>query len=1153
MQIGPWSVESGGRVMPFTSSSNCSSSSSDTEHSGEMDVKNPPGATDNPPGGGGVVGVMETEGSSNSTDTPPPPSSPDPPTNTTHTHTNNTNTNKDDTNTNTDETNTTHTHTNNTNTQSHTNNSPSTHTINNNTNNTSPCTHTNDDNNDSTKTHTSSGLTHKNSHHSSLTHKNGSSHNHTNGDSHTPAFSGEIIAVELDQNEANSKPSHQGDNNTVKVNARSQSWLSSISQWIIQEMEDTFEAYGRKVATHPILAITFCITLTLLCAIGSLRFSTELRPYRLWIPQDSEFIRVLDWQVKNFPSSYRQHIVVWEADNILTARAVQEMWRLHKRVSDFSLDNDKISWERVCARVPSLPRHKEPDISDYDDFDFGSLRRRRETPSPNNDDLSLALPRDLYCNNLASLPKLCLETSLLEVWGYDDEVIWGLSDDKVLQDVNTALLSEVYGYKVNFTNYLGSIKFDEAGQITSAGAATHLWVSQIDQNVVDQGDYEVDQGNGQMVDSAGFAWEKAWVDIVLNDTSRSKDVHAFAKAASSFGNVSDGNILGDVKWLMVGIILMSIFVNLTLGRRNLVEQRPLLAIMGMLSVTQAVAISYGVCSVMGVPFCPINSILPMLLMGLGVDDMFVIISMWESAGPGDRIERAGRTMRHAGVAITVTSLTDVTAFAVGASTDLPALRSFCLYAAVGILAVYLMQATFFMAWLVMDEKRLEENRNGLVWFVKHQDWTPSSCSQVDLMKTFFKKWFTPFILSTPVRVIVIFGTGCLVTTSIWATMQLKQEFNPMWFIPSSSYLYKTFQVFTKHFPEAGESGYIYFANVTLPDDLPKLYNFTHNLIDSRVVVSVDAWFTAFQEYMTLMPEAKNSTLTNSLLHDILSVFLQSSSGALYRTDVTVNGQLECHQPAPPITSFRIGITHRPVNTPADQAAALNTIKSLVSSVPIQGYKAAWAQAYSIWETNEIVGYELWRNVVLAWIVVGLVTLILLASFSAAMLVLMCVTATVIGVSGTMWFWGLTIDTVSCIALVLAIGLSVDYAAHIAHGFLAARGTSSKKERAKIALQGAGSAVLQGGLSTLLSFLLLAGSSSHVFITFFKVFTSASILGLYYGLVFLPVMLSLIGPEAYSVVNGDEKLMVTTANHSSHSHHTHINQAFTPDQEPSKLS
>ena len=39
-------------------------------------------------------------------------------------------------------------------------------------------------------------------------------------------------------------------------------------------------------------------------------------------------------------------------------------------------------------------------------------------------------------------------------------------------------------------------------------------------------------------------------------------------------------------------------------------------------------------------------------------------------------ERFGLTMKHAGVAITITSVTDLLAFGVGASSSLPALRSF---------------------------------------------------------------------------------------------------------------------------------------------------------------------------------------------------------------------------------------------------------------------------------------------------------------------------------------------------------------------------------------------------------------------------------------------------------------------------------------------
>ena len=39
-------------------------------------------------------------------------------------------------------------------------------------------------------------------------------------------------------------------------------------------------------------------------------------------------------------------------------------------------------------------------------------------------------------------------------------------------------------------------------------------------------------------------------------------------------------------------------------------------------------------------------------------------------------ERFGLTMKHAGVAITITSVTDLLAFGVGATSSLPALRSF---------------------------------------------------------------------------------------------------------------------------------------------------------------------------------------------------------------------------------------------------------------------------------------------------------------------------------------------------------------------------------------------------------------------------------------------------------------------------------------------
>ena len=56
-----------------------------------------------------------------------------------------------------------------------------------------------------------------------------------------------------------------------------------------------------------------------------------------------------------------------------------------------------------------------------------------------------------------------------------------------------------------------------------------------------------------------------------------------------------------------------------------------------------------------------------------------------------------------------------------------------------------------------------------------------------------------------------------------------------------------------------------------------------------------------------------------------------------------------------------------------------------------------------------------------------------------MQVLSCVLLTLVDITGMIHFWGLTIDTISCVNIVLGVGLCVDYSAHIAHAFLVSKG------------------------------------------------------------------------------------------------------------------
>ena len=57
-------------------------------------------------------------------------------------------------------------------------------------------------------------------------------------------------------------------------------------------------------------------------------------------------------------------------------------------------------------------------------------------------------------------------------------------------------------------------------------------------------------------------------------------------------------------------------------------------------------------------------------------------------------------MEHAGMSITITSFTNMLAFGSGTLTVIPAIGSFAVYAAVTVFMDYLMQISFFLAFMV---------------------------------------------------------------------------------------------------------------------------------------------------------------------------------------------------------------------------------------------------------------------------------------------------------------------------------------------------------------------------------------------------------------------------------------------------------------------
>lgn len=133
------------------------------------------------------------------------------------------------------------------------------------------------------------------------------------------------------------------------------------------------------------------------------------------------------------------------------------------------------------------------------------------------------------------------------------------------------------------------------------------------------------------------------------------------------------------------------------------------------------------------------------------------------------------------------------------------------------------------------------------------------------------------------------------------------------------------------------------------------------------------------------------------------------------------------------------------------------------------------------EGFKIIKRELFLNVGLALAAVALIVLITVASPVTAFIITVNVGFCLVEILGFMYVLGIAIDSVSVINVVLAVGLSIDYSAHVGHCFMV-KGGDDKNKRALESLADIGSAVLSGALTTFLAVVVLLFSSSYVFVT-----------------------------------------------------------------------
>ncbi|KAK4886579.1 hypothetical protein RN001_002850 [Aquatica leii] len=887
-------------------------------------------------------------------------------------------------------------------------------------------------------------------------------------------------------------------------------WYDRFSYNIVTHTEYFFYSLGFKVASRPWTTIGICWLIVLLTACGFFRFHQEKNPLKLWVPPQSTFLHDTNWLMNKFQNGFRLQSVLFEAPNVLTPAVLNKILAIDQQIKNI-VTTDGVTWDSICFKIPEVDT----------DLDF-LLSYKTKNGTKETLDPSIIFNAATYCRMLETFDKVCFEHNLLQLWNFNERLINKLDKQEILNKIEKYKIDPVLGNLRNYEDLLGGISRNETGQIISATSLHALYMVYVNFSAVDMDKAGNIAGTADWASIEALEWEDKFNHLLENISKNENELGIYYSAGRSFGDITAASMFQDIDILVIGVGIMIFYVQFVISKFNCVEARIGLGSVGLLAVGMAFVVGCGFCSLVGVSYGPVHTSLPFLLMGLGVDDMFVIISCWEELTSGDKLsleQRVGYMLKHAGVSITVTTVTDVMAFLIGSSTILPSLQSYCLYAAAGVFMTFVFVVTFFTACFTLDEKRIRANRNGAVFCYVHKNHKRNECSQRKIAQEVFKFVYTNIIFTIPGKITVVLITIICLGFSIESTLRLEQRFDPEWFIPRSTHLYKYIHKRNEHYPTAGFEAGVYLGSLNYTSEINNIKNIVTELEESpEIVKNIQSWVDPFRDYVKLnfKKDMFSESLSTNEFNLFLSKFLFSPKGAKFQANFRFTKDLECGIPAPNITMSSINFQLRRFHGPEEYLPAMHKTISIAKNNNFTSgdrFATAWSKIFATWVTDELIDIEVIRNLQLALLCVMICTVILVANLQICFWIFICVLLTMVNVCGFMQRWGVTLDMVSCIGLELAIGLCVDYATHIGHTFLTIQ-EGSLEERSLKTVISIGAAVLYGAFSMLIGVSMLAFSQAYTFQVFFKIFCLVVLFGIFHGVVLLPVILSFIGPKPY---------------------------------------
>jgi Niemann-Pick C1 protein len=645
----------------------------------------------------------------------------------------------------------------------------------------------------------------------------------------------------------------------------------------------------------------------------------------------------------------------------------------------------------------------------------------------------------------------------------------------------------------------------------------------------------------------------------------------------------------DAKIVVISYIIMFLYASLALGSTTLtaktilnnpanalVQSKFMLGIVGILIVLMSVSASVGLFSACGIKVTLIIAeVIPFLVLAVGVDNIFLIVHEFErvnTSHPNTAIaHRMAKALGRMGPSILLSATTETVAFAMGAAVGMPAVKNFAVYAAGAVFINAVLQVTMFTSVLALNQKRVEAGRADCVPCIRVVSTDQSSANEYDegSLQRFIRKTYAPALLGRKAKVSIITIFLGIFTAGLALMPKIKLGLDQRIAIPDGSYLIDYFNDLDHYF---GAGPPVYFVtrdlNITERKHQQELcgrylscdtFSLASTLEGERkrseLSYIADATASWVDDYFSWLNPAFESCCVedgkpcfesrnppwNATLYGMpegqeyvkyLEKWLDSPTTedcplggkASYGDAVVVDSKHTT------ILASHFRTSHTPLHTQDDFISAYRSARRIADDISKKNNVDVFPYSkFYIFFDQYVSIVKLSATLLGAAIaVIFLLTSVLLGSIQTGIVVTITVAMIIVDIIGAMAVADVSLNAVSLVNLIISVGISLEFCAHIARAFSFPSTTvmerapkhrfRGKDARVWTALVNVGASVFTGiTITKLLGVAVLAFTRSKIFeIYYFRVWVALVLFAATHALIFLPVALSLFGGQGMFV-------------------------------------